>query len=58
MLTATPDATKKTLTITSTAAMQPMDIKNIYFGNSTKDTVLCLNAVTSSDANAAPDLNP
>jgi hypothetical protein len=42
MLTATPDATKKTLTISSSAgAMQPMDIKNIYFGDSTKDAVLC-----------------
>jgi len=41
MLTATPDATKNTLTITSTVAMQPMDIKNIYFGDSTKDAVLC-----------------
>jgi len=42
MLTATADPAKKTLTISSPAgAMQPMDIKNIYFGNSTQDAVLC-----------------
>lgn len=52
MLTAVADAAKKTLTISAVGggAMQPMAIKNIYFGDSTKDAVLCQNPVTPSSS--------
>lgn len=52
MLNTTHDATKKTLTITSTdgTPLQPMSIKNIYFGDSTKDLVgLCRIAASAAE---------
>ena len=52
MLNTTHDATKKTLTITSMdgTPLQPMSIKNIYFGDSTKDLVgLCRIAANAAE---------